>query len=190
MNIHDARARFTEATIREEFLKLLEEKPASKITVKELCEKSTINRATFYKHYADVYALLEAMENEMIDRLMYLVKPERFSNVQDMLTEMLRTTKEFGAPWLIIFTPNGDPGLISKLLDICYKAGFPSFKNSLIELDAFQQEYIYTFIAQGSSGIISSWITNGMKEAPEDIAVLISRLCDYLLQPLKRQKKI
>ena len=37
---------------------LLENKPFSKITVNELCEKSDIVRSTFYLHFRDKYELL------------------------------------------------------------------------------------------------------------------------------------
>ena len=44
----DARKRYTQMILKQSFLKLLKEKPVNKITVKELCELSQINRATFY----------------------------------------------------------------------------------------------------------------------------------------------
>ena len=37
-------------------------KNISSITVKELCEKSDINRGTFYLHYRDVFHMLEEIE--------------------------------------------------------------------------------------------------------------------------------
>ena len=49
----DARVRFTRKIIQETFLDLLKDKPISKITVKEICDKAKINRGTFYKHYQD-----------------------------------------------------------------------------------------------------------------------------------------
>ena len=63
----DARKRYTQMILKQSFLKLLKEKPVNKITVKELCELSQINRATFYTHYSDCFALLESIENELID---------------------------------------------------------------------------------------------------------------------------
>ena len=63
----DARKRYTQMILKQSFLKLLREKPVNKITVKELCELSQINRATFYTHYSDCFALLESIENELID---------------------------------------------------------------------------------------------------------------------------
>ena len=53
----DARKRYTQMILKQSFLKLLKEKPVNKITVKELCELSQINRATFYTHYSDCFAL-------------------------------------------------------------------------------------------------------------------------------------
>ncbi len=63
----DARKRYKQMILKQSFLKLLKEKPVNKITVKELCELSQINRATFYTHYSDCFALLESIENELID---------------------------------------------------------------------------------------------------------------------------
>jgi len=39
---------------------LLQEKSFEDISVQDLAERSTVNRATFYDHFADKYALLEA----------------------------------------------------------------------------------------------------------------------------------
>ena len=39
----------------------------NKITVKEVCELAELNRATFYSHYSDCFALLEAIENELLE---------------------------------------------------------------------------------------------------------------------------
>lgn len=62
----DARVRYTRMRIREAFLACLAEKPVSKITVKELCDMAEINRATFYKHYADPFDLLDKLEGEAL----------------------------------------------------------------------------------------------------------------------------
>ena len=63
----DARVRYTLMKLKESFLVLLEKKPINKITVKEVCELSELNRATFYTHFTDCYDLLENIENELID---------------------------------------------------------------------------------------------------------------------------
>ena len=61
----DRRARRTRAAISEAFIKLLNKKEISKITVREITELADINRATFYLHYTDIYQVLEEIENEL-----------------------------------------------------------------------------------------------------------------------------
>lgn len=62
----DLREKKTERSIKNAFLELRAKKPIEKITVKELTEKAEISKGTFYLHYADVYALSEKIEGEII----------------------------------------------------------------------------------------------------------------------------
>ena len=49
----------TKRAIRASFLKLLNERPLNKITVKDIVEDCGINRNSFYYHYTDIPALAE-----------------------------------------------------------------------------------------------------------------------------------
>ena len=51
----------TEKAIQEAFVKLLNERPLDKITVREIAGECGINRNTFYYHYHDIYDLLETL---------------------------------------------------------------------------------------------------------------------------------
>ena len=57
----DARKRYTQMVLKQSLLKLLKEKPVNRITVKEVCELAQLNRATFYAHYSDCFALLGSL---------------------------------------------------------------------------------------------------------------------------------
>lgn len=59
INQNDARVIKTKAKLTEEFLRLLCERKFEDITVNELCSRSDVRRATFYKHFSDKYAFLE-----------------------------------------------------------------------------------------------------------------------------------
>ena len=50
---------FTKKAIRESFIKLLNERPLNKITVKDIVEDCGVNRMTFYYHFKDIYDLVE-----------------------------------------------------------------------------------------------------------------------------------
>lgn len=69
----DRRTRRTRAAITEAFVKLLNEKDISKITVREITDLADINRATFYLHYTDVYQVLEDIENEVASSFFQLI---------------------------------------------------------------------------------------------------------------------
>lgn len=55
--------------IRSCFLQMLKKQPIEKISVGELCEKAGINRSTFYRHYTDIYNLLESIVDECFHEL-------------------------------------------------------------------------------------------------------------------------
>lgn len=51
----------TRQLILDAFLRLLNTKDFNQITISDITSNATVNRATFYAHFADKYALLEAM---------------------------------------------------------------------------------------------------------------------------------
>ena len=57
----DPRIRRTRQMLFQAFQDLLGEKAFDLISVQDITERSTLNRATFYDHYNDKFALLEAM---------------------------------------------------------------------------------------------------------------------------------
>jgi AcrR family transcriptional regulator len=57
----DPRIRRTRQMLFQAFQDLLAEKSFDQISVQDITERSTLNRATFYDHFTDKFALLEAM---------------------------------------------------------------------------------------------------------------------------------
>jgi AcrR family transcriptional regulator len=55
----DPRVKRTRALIQKAFLELFGEKEFEAITIQDITQKAEINRATFYAHYPDKFALLE-----------------------------------------------------------------------------------------------------------------------------------
>ena len=63
--MEDRRIKRTKRFLSMALVELLAEKPVNEITVKELTERSDVNRATFYRHYRDIYDMLRQMEQEL-----------------------------------------------------------------------------------------------------------------------------
>jgi len=57
----DPRIRRTRRLLQDALKRLLEEKEFDKITIQDIAEAATLNRATFYAHYPDKFALLEEL---------------------------------------------------------------------------------------------------------------------------------
>lgn len=63
----DRRARATREAIHGAFFQLLRERGFARVTVTGICERADINRSTFYLHYVDKYALLDALIDQALD---------------------------------------------------------------------------------------------------------------------------
>ncbi len=57
-------ANFTARAIKASFIKLLNERPLSKISVRDIVEDCGINRNSFYYHFQDIPALIEEIITE------------------------------------------------------------------------------------------------------------------------------
>ena len=62
-------ASFTRQAIMSSFMKLADEKPVSKISVKDIVEDCGVNRNTFYYHFEDIPTLVEAILKQEADAL-------------------------------------------------------------------------------------------------------------------------
>ncbi|MNI58956.1 DNA-binding transcriptional repressor AcrR [compost metagenome] len=68
-NPKDPRVIRTRQLILDAFIRQLNSKDFNSITISDITSSATINRATFYAHFPDKYALLEAMLSEAFSRL-------------------------------------------------------------------------------------------------------------------------
>jgi len=60
----DPRVRRTRKLLQQAFLELLQEKNFASISIQDITKRATVNRATFYAHFADKYALMDAIIRE------------------------------------------------------------------------------------------------------------------------------
>ena len=69
LNKTDRRCIKTRKAIKNVLIRLMTEKNISQITIKEIADEADINRKTFYSHYADATAVLDDIENDVIEKL-------------------------------------------------------------------------------------------------------------------------
>ena len=57
----------TRQTFIDVFCELYSQKPIEKISVKDITNKAGYNRSTFYQYFADIYELLDFVENDLLN---------------------------------------------------------------------------------------------------------------------------
>lgn len=68
MSKYDDMKAATKANIRAAFWQLYRQKEIGRITVNEVIALCGVNRSTFYRHYKDVYEILEEIERELLQK--------------------------------------------------------------------------------------------------------------------------
>jgi AcrR family transcriptional regulator len=67
----DPRVTRTRQLILQAFTELIKEKGFESLTVQEIADRATVNRATFYAHFADKYVLLDSAFAEEFKKQLY-----------------------------------------------------------------------------------------------------------------------
>ena len=115
----DARVRYTRRVIQEALLTLLEQKPLNKITVTELCALAQINRATFYAHYADCYAVLNALEDGLLRAFENSLSASAGGmEVQDLMEAVYRIMDENSQVCRVLILEQKDRALAERMIAI------------------------------------------------------------------------
>jgi len=84
VNQEDPRVLRTRQLIRTAFRHLLRRRGFDSITIKDIAQEATINRATFYAHFEDKYALLD----EVTEQAFHEMIPEHVANAQEFTDEI------------------------------------------------------------------------------------------------------
>ena len=99
----DRRKRKSRKAILDACVKLIKEKDFQSITINEIVSQADLNRGTFYLHFADKYDMMNSFENELIEKIEYVViknLPEQQSGQHfiqsryDTILEILKCLEE------------------------------------------------------------------------------------------------
>lgn len=120
----DKRIVRTLENIREAFFQLAYEGGIDSISVKSLCERAEINKATFYAHYQGMYQLIEQMEDETIAEIVEINQLRQVSpgDVEGFMGNMLDSFLRYRKDKVFLHSPRRSK-FIGKLYE-CIKADF------------------------------------------------------------------
>lgn len=186
----DARLRYTRMVIKNSFVELLKDKPINKITVKELCDRAEINRATFYKHYLDIYDLLDKIEEQFLNDLKKNLVSTEQRGISDTLSLIMVSIKAEADMYMTLFSDNGDPTFPKKVFEMCYQIDQIMDGVSIEgQFSDVKKKWFYNYLAYGCNGIITQWIAEGMKEPISEVVNFTEQLIKNSLVNIKGDSK-
>lgn len=169
----DRRVKKTRQQLRTHLAQLMCEKSIQEITVKELVEKADINRSTFYLHYSDIHQLLDTLEQELLAEIIQVIDERNFSSLDEnsllFLQDILRVLSNNLDICQALVGPNGDLAFVHKIEQLVAN-GYQNIISNHISSSTNKVEYFHSYCLTGCVGLIKSWILNGAKESPEEMA--------------------
>jgi AcrR family transcriptional regulator len=93
----DPRIRRTRQLLYGAFRKMLAEKNFEEITVQDIAERSTVNRATFYDHFPDKFALLEEMVSDDFQSMLRVRMAGSSGTCPESIKRLIQTVCDFFA---------------------------------------------------------------------------------------------
>lgn len=165
----------TEKAIKTTFSKMLEEKPLSQITVKDLVKECGINRNSFYYHFQDIPTLAEEIVKEHVDRCI-----ERFPEI-DSIEEVLEVSLTFiyekKKSVLHIFN-SGNRDIVEKALMEACEYAVANYINTVISGRNIKKEakaLLIQLVKCLCFGEMMDWLLGGMEE---DLREPFHQLCE------------
>lgn len=176
----DRRIRKTRKLLRQCLTALLKEKKIQDITVREISDMADINRGTFYLHYKDVFDLLEQIETELLDELDEVLKRyhagDLLSKPSLIFTEVYSLVKDNSDIVRILIGDNGDLNFVNRLNDIVREKCLKDWMELFRPKDSGAFDAYYAFIVAGCIGIVKHWLSSGLKQSPEQLALLTEQI--------------
>lgn len=191
MSVHEKMNFETKQAIKKALIQQVEEVGFERVTVKKLALAAQINRGTFYLHYADKYAVMEDLQQELLmelERYVKHVQPvDAFQTVKmgqlyQPFIKVIACIKEHAPAFRMLLGEQGSPGFTQKMKTI--------FGNHILDRlsvireevkDPEFQQYLQAFIASAILGVIQEWLDKGNENLTvEEMVALHFRLLRFL----------
>lgn len=188
---NNQRTRLSKILLKNALMDLLSEKGSvTKISVRELCERADLNRSTFYAHYSEPKELLEEVEAELLDATrehLQKIGAENDIGAHRYLLSFLIYIKENDKPFRTLLIDAGDPEFRSKFMQ---QSIIQFVENLNISFPKEQEQYIYSYILNGSTGVIIQWMRSDYSIDENALVDLLFFINQSALENLATKKNL
>lgn len=183
----DPRIRRTRQLLQQALAKLLETNEFEKISVQDITDAATVNRATFYDHYPDKFALFECMVAGRFHQLL----AGRGINFESSCLNALKAIA-LGVCDFLVLTPGMECGERQRQMEPHLESAVIAVVRRMV-LDGLQQhpaqssispEMIATTVSWAIYGAAQQWVRTPNRPPSEEIVKTIVTLVSPILASL------
>ncbi|OIK15835.1 TetR family transcriptional regulator [Bacillus sp. MUM 116] len=183
----DPRVVRTRQMLRDALVELIHERGYEKITVQDITNRATLNRATFYLHYRDKLDLLCQSSDEILNDLTESInlsfdRKEEFDFLSDQPHEnfihLFEQISENGKLYKVFLTEKNMPHFTSSMIEVLVdfiskgiNSVEPNDKMLTIPREIAVRYYAYAFL-----GVIVWWLKMDMPYTPKYMATQLMRI--------------
>ncbi len=168
------------------FCTLYEEKPVSKITVKEITDLAGYNRSTFYQYFKDVFALLEYVEDEMVTSGLQKISSIDFDDPdfnRQYVLGMSETLREHDYYVVVLLRSGSGSDFFQKIKRQAMPIVLEHFH---ISKDNMKASLALDFYLTGMLTVLMRWLESPDKLELEELSSLVHGIwCEGLLTQLQ-----
>ncbi len=174
----DPRVVRTRQLLRDALVSLVAEKGFNALTVQDIADRATLNRATFYLHYQDKHELLVNSLRDAIDELMADIGPldENGQLIVDGPERPIKRVFEHVAQharfYQVMMGAEGIPSFIAGVRDYIAEItlGWLSLLQPLPEKSTVPLEIVANSLSWSLLGVLIWWLEHDMPYSPEYMA--------------------
>ena len=166
-------ANFTRRAIKETFLKQLNQRPLSQITVKDIVEDCGINRNSFYYHFEDLPALVDEIVKEQVQAL--IQNHPTISSVEECFDAVIELVMENRRAVYHIYNSLSRDVFERYLMEVCHYVVATYIEAAFAgrEDEDKNKEMLIRYHKCACFGHIIDWLNSGMKD---DISAYFHRI--------------
>jgi AcrR family transcriptional regulator len=178
----DPRIRRTRQLLQQALGKLLETQEFEKISVQDIADAATVNRATFYDHYTDKFALLECVVGSRFHELL----AERRVQFDGTCAAALKAIVLAVCEYLVQMqgphnTRQWEPHMESAIISVLRRMFLEGLRQHPPQ-NAIAPEMIAATISWAIYGAAKEWAQATNRSAPEEISNTVMALVSPILQ--------
>lgn len=177
--IQDERYHIADEAIYDAFFLILKEKDLDKITVSDVIKKAGIVRSTFYNHYENIPALVNAIEDKTIEDIFTIMETFHPKNDRDMCKSYFLTICRYTKtnPFLanLLQNPRGD-AFFQKTITMLHRYVREVTSNANhVHHNKDEVSYMIACTIGSTIGVLHKWTMENFQPSEEVIADILTQ---------------